>query len=402
MVVSWINNQQPSTIHKTQTWFWAHCPDQQKSKIVEYLTIRTPFKLENGESLSELTIAYTTYGVLSPEKDNVVWIAHALTANADAADWWPGLVGPGKLFDPGKYFIVCANMIGSCYGSTHARSSNPDTGQPYGKSFPLITIRDMVRAHQQVQARLGISRIRLAIGGSMGGQQVLEWAVMDPGLFDNIAILASNARHSPWGIAFNEAQRMAIEADPSLYTDAPDAGKAGLKAARAIAMLSYRNYRTYQLSQEEIDGDKFEDFKASSYQRYQGHKLQKRFDVLSYLSLSRSMDSHNLGRGRESVEAALRQITANALVIGIQSDVLFPVEEQAYIARHIPRAKLELIDSIYGHDGFLIEDEAISRLVRPFLEGKPRLNGKDKFILRERKNGFGYLATPALPGTENF
>lgn len=374
----------------------------QKSKAVEYLTIHTPFELESGESLSELTIAYTTYGRMSPEGDNVVWVAHALTANADAAEWWPGLVGPGKLFSPEKYFIVCANMLGSCYGSTSPRSIDPATGLSYGKRFPLITIRDMVRAHRKLQAHLGIERIRLAIGGSMGGQQVLEWAVMDPGLFENIAILASNARHSPWGIAFNEAQRMAIEADSTLYDEAPDAGRAGLEAARAIAMLSYRNYRTYQLSQEEEDVAKLAGFKASSYQRYQGYKLQKRFDVLSYLSLGRSMDSHNLGRGRESTEAALQQIRANTLVIGIQSDVLFPVEEQAYIARHIPHARLELIDSIYGHDGFLIEDEAISRLVRPFLEGRPRINGKNRFILQERKNGFGYLATPALPGTESF
>ncbi len=369
---------------------------------MEYLTIHTPFELESGESLPELTIAYTTYGRMSPEGDNVVWVAHALTANADAAEWWPGLVGPGKLFSPEKYFIVCANMLGSCYGSTSPRSIDPDTGLSYGKRFPLITIRDMVRAHQKLQAHLGIERIRLAIGGSMGGQQVLEWAVMDPGLFENIAILASNARHSPWGIAFNEAQRMAIEADPTLYGESPDAGRAGLEAARAIAMLSYRNYRTYQLSQEEEDSAKLGGFKASSYQRYQGYKLQKRFDVLSYLSLSRSMDSHNLGRGRESTEAALKRIRANTLVIGIQSDLLFPVEEQAYIARHVARARLELIDSIYGHDGFLIEDEAISRLVRPFLEGRPRMKGKGRFILQERKNGFGYLATPALPGTESF
>lgn len=369
---------------------------------MKYLKIEAPFELENGGTLPELAVAYTAYGQLSPEKDNVVWIAHALTANADAAEWWPGLVGHGRLFDPDKYYIVCANMLGSSYGSTNPRSINPATSRPYGRDFPLITIRDMVRAHQLLRAHLGIERIRLAIGGSMGGQQVLEWAVMDPALFDNIAVLATNARHSPWGIAFNEAQRMAIEADPTLYTDGPDAGKAGLEAARAVAMLSYRNYRTYQVSQEEDDVSKLAGFKASSYQRYQGVKLQKRFDVLSYLSLSRSMDSHNLGRGRESVGAALGQVRANALVIGIQSDVLFPVEEQALIARFIPRAKLELIDSIYGHDGFLIEDEAISRLIRPFLEGRPRLNGKNKFILQERKNGFGYLATPALPGSESF
>ena len=367
-----------------------------------YLTINQAFPLESGAELQELTIAYTTYGQLSPEQDNVVWIAHALTANADPLEWWPGLVGPGKLFDPEQYFIVCANIPGSCYGSTGPTSVNPETGQPYGEDFPLITVRDMVQAHRLLRAKLGIERIRLAIGGSMGGQQVLEWAIAEPEQIEHIAVLATNARHSPWGIAFNEAQRMAIEADPSLYAGGEDAGKAGLEAARAIAMLSYRNYRTYQLAQQDEGDTKLAGFRASSYQRYQGYKLQQRFDVWSYLTLSRAMDSHHLGRGRGGLEAALQQIKAKALIIGIQSDVLFPVEEQAFLARHIPRSRLELIDSIYGHDGFLIESEAIHQLVQPFLEARPQLNGKRKFILRERKNGFGAFSVPALPGTESF
>lgn len=370
---------------------------------MESLNINAPFALENGAHLAGLEIAYTTYGRLSPRQDNVVWICHALTANSAAEEWWPGLVGKGKLFDPGRYFIVCANILGSCYGSTNPRSINPATGQAYGRDFPLVTIRDMVRAHQLLQAHLGIERIRLAIGGSMGGQQVLEWAVMDPGLFENICILASNAAHSPWGIAFNEAQRMAIEADPTLYHDSPEAGRRGLEAARAIAMLSYRNYRTYQQSQAEEETHKLDGFRASSYQRHQGYKLHKRFDVLSYLSLSKAMDSHNLARGRGSLEKALAQVEANALVIGIQSDVLFPVEEQAFLANHISRARLELIDSIYGHDGFLIESEEIGRLVRPFVEGKAHVNGYAKYTYRlKQKNGFGYLAMPPLPGTERF
>ena len=372
---------------------------------MKFLEIKSPFQLENGEALPSLKIAYSTYGRLSPKQDNVVWVCHALTANSEVDDWWPGLAGRGKLLDPERYFIVCANILGSCYGSTNPRSINPDTRQPYGREFPLLTIRDMVKAHQLLQAHLGIERIRLAIGGSMGGQQVLEWAIMAPGLFENICILASNASHSPWGIAFNEAQRMAIEADPSLYDDTEEAGRRGLEAARAIAMLSYRNYRTYQKSQrEEGEGlEKLDDFLASSYQRYQGHKLHKRFDVLSYLALSKAMDSHNLGRGRGSREAALKQIQANALIIGIQSDVLFPVEEQAFLANHIPKARLELIDSIYGHDGFLIESLAIGRLVHPFLEGKVHLNGNAKYTYRQQeKNGFGQLNKPALPGTERF
>jgi homoserine O-acetyltransferase len=371
---------------------------------LEYLTINRPFQLENGATLPEATIAYRTYGTLAEDGGNVIWVFHALTANAAVEEWWSDLFGPGRLLDPERYFIVCANMLGSCYGSTNARSINPQTEEPYGKGFPLVTIRDMVHAHQELQAHLGIRKVQLGIGGSMGGQQVLEWAIMDQDLFVNICILASNAKHSPWGIAFNEAQRMAIAADPTLYEEREDAGAAGLAAARAIAMLSYRNYRTYQGTQSETSEEKYDDFLASSYQRYQGKKLVDRFDVLSYLTLSKAMDSHNVGRNRAGVEEALKLIKAKALVIGIHSDVLFPVEEQVQIAAHIPQAQLELIDSTYGHDGFLIEYAEIERLARPFLEGDITLFEARKYRLRERqKNGFGFRPTVgALPGTERF
>jgi homoserine O-acetyltransferase/O-succinyltransferase len=370
---------------------------------LKYYSISRPFELESGAVLPEVNIAYRTYGTLAEDGGNVIWVFHALTANAAVEDWWPELFGPGRLLDPERYFIVCANMLGSCYGSTNARSLNPESGRPYGRDFPAVSIRDMVRAQQELQAFLGIEKVRLGIGGSMGGQQLLEWAVMDEHLFEHICILASNARHSPWGIAFNEAQRMAIQADPTIYEDQPSAGAAGLAAARAVAMLSYRNYRTYQGAQTEPTDEKLEDFRAASYQRYQGKKLVDRFDVLSYLTLSRAMDSHNLGRGRGGVENALRRIRAKALIIGIQSDVLFPVEEQAFLATHIPEAQLELIDSTYGHDGFLIEHEEISRLARPFLEATVALEEKRKYRLREQPaNGFGFRPQQALPGTERF
>ncbi len=362
------------------------------------LKINAPFPLEGGAVLPELTIAYTTYGQLSESQDNVIWICHALTANADPAEWWPGLVGEGKLFDPAKHFIVCANMIGSCYGSSGPASVDPASGKPYRQHFPQVTIRDMVRGHQLLQAHLGINRIELAIGGSMGGQQVLEWAITDPGLFRHIVILAANARHSPWGIAFNEAQRMAIEADPSLGNDSPEAGLRGLEAARAIAMLSYRNYETYQHAQTEPDDEKLDGYRASSYQRYQGLKLRKRFDVYAYLTLSKAMDSHHVGRGRASLEAALQTIRAKTLVIGIGSDILFPVSEQAEIASLVPNGRLEIIESIYGHDGFLIEDEQITQLVKAFQQGKAGKKKKGSY----RLNGKGFIKKAALPGTEGF
>lgn len=364
------------------------------------LHIPAPFALEGGAVLPELHIAYTTYGRPNPAQDNIVWIAHALTANSEAAAWWPGLVGPGQLLDPERYYIVCANIIGSCYGSTGPASIHPNTGKPYGADFPLVTVKDIVRAHQLLQRHLGIQRIRLGMGGSMGGQQLLEWAATDPGLFDQLALLATNARHSPWGIAFNEAQRMAILADPSIALPHPDAGKRGLEAARAIAMLSYRHYGTYQRTQSESSHDKIEDFLATSYQQYQGQKLQRRFNAHSYLSLSKAMDSHNVGRGRDSIEDALARITARTLVVAIQSDILFPPEEQAFLARHIPHAHIAHIDSLYGHDGFLIEYDKIAPSVKALLEGKigPPVDAGSVFP----SPGFTKTGKLAVPGTEKF
>lgn len=370
---------------------------------MDYLTIPKPFPLEAGGELEAITIAYTTQGRMSADRDNVVWVFHALTANAAPEEWWPGLVGEGKLLDPNLYYIVCANMLGSCYGSTGASNVRPSSGQPYGRDFPLISIRDMVQAHDLLREHLGIETIRLGIGGSMGGQQLLEWAVQAPKRFDNICVLATNAQHSPWGIAFNEAQRMALLADPTLYEDSPTAGHHGLAAARAVAMLSYRNYRTYDLTQREQEGvEKIDDFRASSYQRYQGHKLVKRFKPVEYLTLSWAMDSHNLGRGRGGCERALARITANALVIGIQSDVLFPVEEQAFLARYIPKASLEIIDSTYGHDGFLIEFERIAHLLRPFVERTIVLSEHNGYPKLQQPDSFGQLQRQALPGSEPF
>jgi homoserine O-acetyltransferase len=329
-----------------------------------------PFELESGEQLPELTLAYHRFGTLNAAADNVVWICHALTGNANPMDWWPGLVGPGKLLDPDRHFIVCANMIGSCYGSTSPRSVNPLSGKPYGAEFPLISIRDMVQAQQALAQHLGIGRIHLLLGGSMGGQQALEWALLAPERVEHLVLLATNAVHSPWGIAFNEAQRMAIESDLSWTNDSPEAGASGLQAARALAMLSYRGYRTYGATQSELPTDKLSGFRAASYQRYQGQKLSERFHAQCYHSLSRSMDSHDLGRGRGGILQALGEIRARSLVIGIQSDILFPPSEQILLATHIPDARFHLLPSLYGHDGFLVETDTIAPLIGAFLRGR--------------------------------
>lgn len=324
------------------------------------------FILESGEKLDELSITYTTYGQLNSEQSNVVWICHALTANAVPSEWWPGLVGEGKFYDPSHYFIVCANVLSSCYGTTGPASIDPQHHAPYFWTFPQVTIRDMVAAHEALRQHLGIEKIHTLIGGSLGGMQALEWGILSPQRFQHLILLATNARHSAWGIAFNESQRLAIKADPTWNDQDPNAGAAGLKAARSIALLSYRGYEAYEKSQVENDLNKTDHYKASSYQNYQGEKLVNRFNSHSYWYLSKAMDSHNVGRGKGTVEAPLREISCKTLVIGVSSDILFPVSEQKYLAQHIPNAHYEEIDSFYGHDGFLIETEHIEALIKDF------------------------------------
>ncbi|MDE3214211.1 MAG: homoserine O-acetyltransferase [Bacteroidota bacterium] len=329
------------------------------------------FRLESGRTLPGYHIAYTTLGEMNAQKDNVVWIFHALTANSDPAEWWPGLVGSGKLFDPERDFIICANMPGSCYGSLGPLDPNPETGSPYFHDFPFFTPRDMIRAYQPLKAELGIERVRVGIGGSMGGQQLLEWAIEEPDFFENIFPLATNAQHSPWGIAFNASQRMSIEADATWREPRPEAGMEGMKAARSIALLSYRHYDTYQSTQNEVEEGKTDQFRSESYQRYQGEKLAKRFNAFSYYFLSKGMDSHNVGRNRGGIAEALGRVKARTLVIGIENDVLFPVSEQQYIASLVPGGRFKAIQSLYGHDGFLLESGQIQEIITAFLVRNP-------------------------------
>ena len=327
-----------------------------------------PFTLECGVTLPEIHLAYTTHGHLNADRNNVVWIFHALTANSDPAEWWPGLVGTGKLFDPERHYIVCVNMPGSCYGSIGPLELNPETSEPWYHDFPFFTTRDMVRAYQPLKDHLGIDKIHIGIGGSMGGQQLLEWAIEQPDLFDYIFPVATNALHSPWGIAFNASQRMAIEADASWKERTPDAGLEGMKVARSIALISYRHYETYHKSQSESQGEAIENFKSESYQRYQGEKLARRFNAFSYFKLSQGMDAHNVGRGRQSVEEALKKIKSKTLVIGIETDILFPLVEQKFLADNIDGALCKAIQSHYGHDGFLLEFDQIELLIREFMQ----------------------------------
>ena len=323
------------------------------------------FNLELEGSLPSLNVAYHTYGTLNAKADNVIWVCHALTANSEVADWWPNMVGEGKLMDPENYFIVCANIIGSCYGSTGPLSTNPNTGLPWYRSFPEITIRDLVKAHELLRCHLDINKIHTIIGGSIGGFQALEYSIMHPDLIQNLVFIAASVKSSPWSVAFNQSQRLAIEADPSYFEERPYGGINGLKSARSIALLSYRNEKTYNKTQVERDESKTRELKASSYQNYQGDKLVKRFDAYSYHAITRIMDTHNVVRNRGSLAEAMGKISANVLCIGISTDCLFPVHELKLLA-HIVQGEYQEIGSSFGHDGFLLEGKKLTAIIGEF------------------------------------
>ena len=329
-------------------------------------------ELELGGKLNNLELYYTTYGKLNPTRSNVIWVCHAFTGNSNFQDWWPGLFGPGLLYDPEEYFIICANMPGSCYGSTGPLSVNPVTGIPYYHSFPELTNRDILKTFGILREHLEIPKIHTVIGCSLGGQQALEWAVSEPELFENMVAIGTNACHSPGGIAFNETQRMAIKQDLTWELSTDTAGESGMKIARAMAFRADRNYNTYKATQSEDDVDKTDGFKACSYQAYQGEKLARRFNAFSYWYLSKAMDSHNVGRGRGSVEKGLERVKAKSLFIGMETDILFPIPEQQYLASEVENGEFAMIDSLYGHDGFLLEPEKLTKVIRTFY-GKSQL-----------------------------
>jgi homoserine O-acetyltransferase len=324
------------------------------------------FQLESGAVLKGIDIAYHTYGTFDSLKNNVIWVCHALTANSDVADWWPNMVGENCFYNPDEYFIICANILGSCYGTTGPLSINNETKKPFYQTFPNLTVRDLVKAHDILANHLGINKIHTLIGGSLGGQQAMEWCILNPQLCDNLIVLAANCIASPWNIAFNESQRMAIKADSSFDENKADGGLKGLAAARSIALLSYRNNNTYNLSQAEEDLNKTSNFKASSYQQYQGKKLVNRFNAYSYYLLSQILDSQNVGRNRGGVEKALKQIKAKTLLIGISSDIIFYSSEVEFISNFVPNSTFVEINSLYGHDGFLIEWKTISKEILTF------------------------------------
>ena len=333
--------------------------------------------LESGDVLRDVPVKYRTWGELNDAGTNAVVVCHALTGDADATEWWSDLVAPGRAIDTERYFVVCANALGSPYGTASPVTDDPETGRRYGPDFPCITPRDTVRLHHRLLWSLGVRQVATAIGGSMGGMHVLEWAFHGP-FVRSLVPVAVGGRHSPWQIGWSEAQRQAIFADPNwnggrYADDAPPAR--GLSVARMMAMVSYRSRPSFEArfgrELQPENGTPFPDgppFKVENYLRYQGEKLVGRFDANCYVSLTRQMDAHDVSRGRGDYRDVLASIDQPALVIGIESDVLYPVEEQRELAGTLPNATLQVIDSPHGHDGFLIEQDALARHLTPWLQ----------------------------------
>ncbi len=368
----------------------------------------TPFPFECGTELSGINIAFEAYGTLNARRDNVILICHALTGDAQAAPpdiprydfdgieeisiaptgefgtphngWWADLIGPGKALDTNRYCIVCSNILGSCYGSSGPASVNPLTGERFGMAFPEVSVRDMVRLQYRLLQGLGIRRLRSVIGGSLGGMQVLEWAILHAEFIDSIIPIATVARHSAWGIALNTAARQAITNDPvwqkGRYREQP---AKGLALARSIAMLSYRSASSFntRFGREQSPNPPHSpiafrnqpaaDFQVESYLRYQGKKLVERFDANTYLYLTRAMDTHDISRERDNLESVLASIKTPTLTIGVTSDLLYPIDEQRLLARYIPKVEFKTVYSDDGHDAFLIEFEQMGRFVKEFL-----------------------------------
>jgi len=355
-----------------------------------------PFALDGGITLHGVTVAYETWGHLDADGGNAVLLCHAWTGDSHASGkadvghpapgWWEGIVGPGLAIDTDRWFVVCVNVLGGCQGSTGPASLHPD-GKPYGSRFPVITIRDMVRAQARLADHLGVARWHSVVGGSMGGMQVLEWAIMFPHRVGSIVPIATCAQASAQQIAWGAIGRRAVRLDPKWHGgDYYDAAEGegpweGLSIARMVAQVTFRsdNVFTDRFGRELADGathqeglDLWQRFEVERYLEYHGDKLVRRFDANSYLIIGKAMDLHDVGRGRSGVGAAMARVKAPSLVMGISSDILYPTYQQRQIHQLIadagtPAEYLE-IDSPHGHDAFLINLDQVGPPVQRFLE----------------------------------
>lgn len=336
------------------------------------VTIDGVFPLEGGGTLHDVAVEVRTWG---RHRKNATLICHALTGDANADEWWGALFGPGRVFDPAASFIVAMNVLGGCSGTTGPTSPDPATGETYGPGFPAVTIRDIVAVQKRVLDSLGVDGLDLVIGGSMGGMQVLEWAVMYPEVVDRIVPIAVGSAQSPWAIGLSAAQRTAITADPAFADGHYLPGRPprdGLGVARMVAMTSYRSPQAWdQRFGRRRSGDRFE---VQTYLEHQGNKLVDRFDANAYLTLIDAMDSHDVGRGRGPTEGILHRVDARGLVVGISTDVLYPVAEVRALAAALPRCQFAVLDSIHGHDGFLVDAASLNNLILANLQQTTGVN----------------------------
>ncbi len=355
------------------------------------------FALEGGGELQDITIAYETWGVLDADASNAVLVCHALTGDAHAAGpsgpgqrtdgWWDELIGPGRALDTDRYFVVCANVIGGCQGSTGPASLHPD-GRPYGSRFPVVSIRDIVRTQAALADHLGIDRWLSVVGGSMGGMQSLEWGVMFPDRVVSIVSIASNAAASPQQIGWSQVGRLAVAHDPKwrdgdYYDAAPGQGPhEGLMLGRRIAQIHYRSDQSFadRFGRATVDRmDHFnlwDRFQIESYLDYHGQKLARRFDANSYLVLNKAMDLHDVGRGRGGIGPALGRVRCPALVVSVDSDGLYTPRQQIELRDGLHSGGVavdyEVIHSDHGHDGFLIEFDQLTPLLSAFLSDRAK------------------------------
>ncbi len=355
-----------------------------ESHVIDVATPNDPLHLEAGGVLRHVAVAYETYGEIDAAGRNAVLVCHALTGSAHAAGrhrredvpgWWDPLIGPAKAIDTQGHFVVCANVLGGCYGTTGPTSLDPSTGHPYGPDFPRFGIRDVVEVQRRLVRALGIRSLKAVIGGSMGGMQALEWVVRHPELVRSVVAIAVGARHSAWAIGLNEVARRAIMADPRwaggryAATEQPETG---LGLARAIAMLSYRSFDSLEARfgrerRASDDASLASSFEIASYLEYHGVKLVRRFDANTYIALTRAMDDFDVAEGRGRLDEVLAGVRQRALVMGIPSDVLYPETEQRRLVESLSNARYVRLSSPHGHDGFLIEFVQLAAHLRRFL-----------------------------------
>lgn len=360
----------------------------------EFVCAQPPdeFVLESGERLGPITVAYETYGELNRAGDNAILVCHALTGDSHAAGtygpadtrlgWWDPLIGPGRPFDTDRFFVICSNVLGGCQGTTGPSSINPVTGRPYGTSFPNFTVRDQVRLQRLLVEHLGVEKLLAVAGGSTGGMQVLEWMVTYPEMMEAAIPIATAVRLHPQAIAYNLVGRQAIMLDPRWcngdYYDYDGGPDIGLAIARMVGMITYQSDASMwmKFGRDATEEEKsllrgVGRFQVENYLHYQGDSLVKRFDANSYLYLVRAMDLHDIGRGYDSWQDALRRVRARVLVMGINTDILFPTYQQRELVRALHNIGVDVsyseINSPYGHDAFLIEHGQIIPVVRGFM-----------------------------------